>query len=192
MSGSSQNHFSMRRRSRSYVLSCQSDAMQFDLSGITFEIPLSRRQAAAARPEGPAPTVNGPGTWTRIFRQLARVVHLVDEMGVVQLLPFYFPKPVHRSAVASNPSWTMVHQTCNRLPTHDRNILSCGRIAAMALGNPPKWDESVIRRGAGNNDKIPLEAEKLRMDDECDNFFKKFSWQTVAVTDTVNLVRTDE
>lgn len=38
--------------------------MQLDLSRITLGTPLFFRHAAVARPDGPAPTITGPGTNT--------------------------------------------------------------------------------------------------------------------------------
>lgn len=48
--------------------------MSSDLSRITLGTPFSLRQAAVASPEGPAPTITGPGTKTeRMFPVPERV-----------------------------------------------------------------------------------------------------------------------
>lgn len=48
--------------------------MQVDLSMIREGTPLALRHAAAARPEGPAPTITGPGTQTQRLENLMRLV----------------------------------------------------------------------------------------------------------------------
>ncbi|KAL9685950.1 hypothetical protein QQ045_023405 [Rhodiola kirilowii] len=57
MSGSWQKCFERRSLRRSFALFCQSEAMQLDRSRMLEETPCCERQVAAAKPDGPAPTM---------------------------------------------------------------------------------------------------------------------------------------
>lgn len=68
--------------------------MQLDLSSITQGTPFSLRHAAAASPEGPAPTITGPGIHT----------HLDDDDDDFLLLLFIILSLLNKGSCACFPS----------------------------------------------------------------------------------------